>query len=67
MHPIPFTGTELIPNLYNFVRDTVDDVIADLIVVPNMVAVPIAAWPRGIQGNTSMIFHDPLRWKFRTL
>lgn len=35
------TGTELIPNLYNFVRDTVDDVIADLIVVPNMVAVPI--------------------------
>ena len=39
------TGTELIPNLYNFVRDTVDDVIADLIVVPNMVAVPIAAWP----------------------
>eukprot|EP00435_Cladocopium_sp_Y103_P029284 s1487_g7.t1 len=35
------TGTELIPNLYNFVQDTVDDVIADLIVVPNMVAVPI--------------------------
>ncbi|CAK9076737.1 unnamed protein product [Durusdinium trenchii] len=35
------TGTELIPNLYNFVRDTVDDVIAGLIVIPNMVAVPI--------------------------
>ena len=44
----PETGTELIPNLYNFVRDTVDDVIADLIVVPNMVAVPIAAGPRGM-------------------
>eukprot|EP00438_Fugacium_kawagutii_P003780 Skav210868 [mRNA] locus=scaffold4964:78761:82865:- [translate_table: standard] len=35
------TGTDLIPNLYNFVRDSVDEVIADLIVIPNMVAVPI--------------------------
>lgn len=34
-------GTDLIPNLYNFVRDSVDEVIADLIVIPNMVAVPI--------------------------
>ena len=49
-HPL-LKGTELIPNLYNFVRDTVDDVIADLIVVPNMVAVPIAPWPPGIQSD----------------
>eukprot|EP00434_Breviolum_minutum_P015290 symbB.v1.2.013474.t1/scaffold954.1/size149253/1 len=37
------TGGEMFPNLYNFVRETVDDVVADLIVIPNMVAVPIDA------------------------
>ena len=35
-------GSELIPNLYNFVRDTVDDVVASLLVVPNVIAVPLA-------------------------
>lgn len=37
----PHRDAELIPNLYNFVRDTVDDVVANLIVIPNGVAVPI--------------------------
>ena len=41
-------GGEMFPNLYNFVRETVDDVVADLIVIPNMVAVPIE--PRAIEG-----------------
>ncbi|CAK0842727.1 unnamed protein product [Prorocentrum cordatum] len=34
-------GSELLPNLYDLVRDTVDDVIASIVVVPNCVAVSI--------------------------
>ncbi|CAE7025960.1 esyt3 [Symbiodinium natans] len=35
-------GSEFIPNLYNFVRDTVDDVVASLLVMPNVIAIPLA-------------------------
>lgn len=35
------TGSDLVPNLYDLVRSTVDDVVAGLLVVPNGVAVPI--------------------------
>ncbi|CAE8589624.1 unnamed protein product [Polarella glacialis] len=35
------TGSELMPNLYDFVRDTVDDVVAGLMVIPNGVAIAL--------------------------
>ena len=48
------SGSEMIPNLYNFVRETVDDVVADLIVIPNMVAVPIE--PRALKAELKAVF-----------
>lgn len=51
------SGTDLIPNLYNFVRDSVDEVIADLIVIPNMVAVPIV--PRHSTGERDVLWRLP--------
>jgi len=35
------TGSDIVPNLYDLVRNTVDDVVAGLLVVPNGIAVPI--------------------------
>ncbi|CAE7534546.1 esyt3 [Symbiodinium sp. CCMP2592] len=50
-------GSELIPNLYNFVRDTVDDVVASLLVVPNVIAVPLDTF--GPTTDACAIRHPP--------
>lgn len=51
------TGSELVPNLYDLVRNIVDDVVASLLVVPNGIAVPIATMGPETDGP---LLNDPL-------